>query len=99
VVTHPAVFHPPTPLEQAVEDLERLLESPTLTMLGNGSLHPAHLRRTVLAGRASGNLVHDAHVAALALEHGVSELLTRDRDFARFPGLRWRDPFTSGPRG
>jgi hypothetical protein len=44
-------------------------------------------------GRASGNLVHDAHIAALAIEHGVRELLTLDRDFARFPGLRTRNPF------
>jgi len=37
--------------------------------------------------------VHDAHIAALCIEHGVSELLTGDRDFCRFPGLSTRDPF------
>jgi len=42
---------------------------------------------------AAGHLVHDAHIAALCLEHGVSELLTGDRDFSRFPGLRVEHPF------
>jgi predicted nucleic acid-binding protein len=41
-----------------------------------------------------GNLVHDAHIAALLLEHGVSELRTVDRDFTRFPGPSTRDPST-----
>jgi len=40
-----------------------------------------------------GNLIHDAHVATLCLEHGVSELLTGDRDFARFSALRVAHPF------
>jgi predicted nucleic acid-binding protein len=44
-------------------------------------------------GRATGNLVHDAHIAAVLLEHGVHEIWTADRDFARFPGLKVHDPF------
>jgi toxin-antitoxin system PIN domain toxin len=93
VVTHPRVFQPPTDLDVALEDLESLLASPSLSLLGEGPGHLAHLRRMVAAGRASGNLVHDAHIAALLREHGVRELFTVDRDFARFPGLRTRDPF------
>ena len=57
------------------------------------SLHPPHLSRTVRAGHASGNLLHDAHIAALAIEHGVQEFWTIDRDFTRFPDLRIRNPF------
>lgn len=95
VVTHPRVFSNPTPLEAALEDLDSLLDSPSLVLLGEGPAHRGHLRRTMEDGRAAGNLVYDAHIAALAIEHGVSELLTHDRDFARFPGLRIRDPFTS----
>ncbi len=49
--------------------------------------------RMMSQGEAIGNLVHDAHIAALALEHGVKELWTLDRDFARFPGLTVRNPF------
>lgn len=95
VVTHPRVFDPPTDPESALEDLESLLASPSLVLLGEGSGHPAHLRRMMAAGRAVGNLVHDAHIAALVLEHGARELWTTDRDFARFPGLTVRDPFAS----
>lgn len=99
VVTHPRVFSPPTPLEDALEDLDSLLASPSLTLLGEGPVHRDHLRRVVEGGHAAGNLAYDAHIAALAVEHGVREILTSDRDFARFPGLRWRDPFAAKPRG
>jgi toxin-antitoxin system PIN domain toxin len=93
VVTHPRVFDPPTDIDAALEDLESLFDSPSLLLLGESPLHRAHLRRALLEGSASGNLVHDAHISALALEHGVSEFLTVDRDFARFPSLRCRNPF------
>ena len=52
-----------------------------------------HLQRVVRDGGAVGNLAHDAHIAALVVEHGVSELWTTDKDFRRFPGLVVRDPF------
>jgi predicted nucleic acid-binding protein len=70
----------------------------SLALLGEGPGHPAHLRRAVASGRAAGNLVHDAHIAALLVEHGVSEFWTADRDFGRFPGLVVRDPFSPGRR-
>lgn len=92
IVTHPRVFDPPTPLKRALEDLESLLASPSLTLLGEGPAHAGHLFRMVEGGDAVGNLAHDAHIAALAIEHGVSEVWTADRDFARFPGLRIRNP-------
>ena len=95
VVTHPRVFDPPTDLDAALEDLESLFASPSLVLLGEGSAHPGHLRRMVEAGRAVGNLVHDAHIAALVIEHGAHRLWTVDRDFARFPAIRTRDPFAS----
>lgn len=95
VVTHPRVFDPPTDLETALDDLDSLLAAPSLVLLGEGTAHRGHLRRMVAGGGAVGNLVHDAHIAALAVEHGVSELWTLDRDFARFPGLRARNPFRS----
>lgn len=93
VVTHPRVFDPPTELEAALEDLEAMLRSPSVVLLGEGPGHFRHLREAAASGRVFGNLVHDSHIAALCLEHGVSELLTRDRDFARFDGLVIRDPF------
>ncbi len=93
VVTHPKVFDPPTDLEAALAGLESLLDSPTLVLLGEGPSHRAQMARLARAGSVSGNLVHDAHIAALVVEHGVSELWTADRDFARFGGVRARDPF------
>jgi predicted nucleic acid-binding protein len=54
------------------------------------------MQQLLRAGQAGGNLAHDAHIAALILEHGVRELWTADRDFARFPGLRLHDPFAPG---
>jgi toxin-antitoxin system PIN domain toxin len=93
VVTHPRVFDPPTDSRVALDDLESLLDSPSLTLMGEGPSHPAHLRQAVEAGGAAGNIVHDAHIAALVVEHGASELWTTDRDFSRFPGLRVRNPF------
>ncbi|MBI4864105.1 MAG: PIN domain-containing protein [Candidatus Riflebacteria bacterium] len=93
VVTHPRVFDPPSDLDAVLDDLEALCESPSLTLVGEGPAHFGHLRRALAQGRAAGNLVHDGHIAALAIEHGVRELLTVDRDFARFPGLKSRNPF------
>jgi toxin-antitoxin system PIN domain toxin len=94
VVTHPKVFDPPTDLETALADLESLLESPSLALLREGSGHMTYFQRMIGEGEAKGNLVHDAHIAALVLEHGVRELWSTDRDFARFPGVRSRNPFT-----
>lgn len=93
VVTDRRVFRPPTPLRSAVEDVVALLGSPSLVLLGEGSAHAAHLERQMLAGEAAGNFAFDAHIAALCVEHGVSELWTLDRDFARFPGARVVIPF------
>ena len=98
VVTHPRVFAPPTDLDTALEDLESLLASPSLVLLGEGPAHLGHLRRSVTDGRTTGNLVHDAHIAALVLEHGAHELWTTDRDFGRFTGLTIKDPFATPSR-
>ncbi|REJ83191.1 MAG: PIN domain-containing protein [Acidobacteria bacterium] len=93
VVTHPRVFDPPTDLDAALDDLASLLRSPSLVLLGEGRGHFRELRKAARSARVFGNLVHESHIAALCLEHGVTELLTRDRDFARFAGLATRDPF------
>lgn len=93
VVTHRRIFRVPTPLSHALDDLASLLAAPALTLLSAGPAHAGHLQRLALAAEATGDLVFDAHIAALCLEHGVTELWTHDRDFARFSGLRTRNPF------
>jgi toxin-antitoxin system PIN domain toxin len=95
VVTHPKVLERPNTIEDALERIERLRESPSLVMLGDGPGHLRHLLKTFRESAAIGNLVHDAHIATLCLEHGVSELYTMDRDFSRFPSLRVVHPFRS----
>lgn len=93
VITHPRVFHPPVPMDVALSDLGRILASPTLVMLAETPNHAEIMLSVMETSRPSGNLVHDAHIAALCLEHGVTELITGDRDFARFPMLPVINPF------
>ena len=52
------------------------------------------MEEVIRTSGVSGNLVHDAHIAALYLEHGVTEFVTGDRDFHRFPGIQVVDPFS-----
>jgi predicted nucleic acid-binding protein len=87
------LFDPPSDLGQVLDDLDSLLQSPSLFILGEGPTHASWLFEVVGEGAAAGNLAHDAHIAALCREHGVRELWTTDRDFSRFGGLQTRDPF------
>lgn len=63
-----------------------------MTALGEDSDHFEVLQRLIAESRVVGPKVHDAHVAAICISHGVSELLTADRDFSYFPQLRTRNP-------
>lgn len=92
IVTHPRIFDPPSTIAEALEQLAAWLESPTVEMLAERFDHWEHLHRLVEAGDARGPRAHDARVAAVCLEHGVSELWSADRDFGRFPQLRVRNP-------
>jgi hypothetical protein len=96
VVTHPRILHPPVPMDVALADLAAILAAPALVVLAETGRHAAILDGVIRPSGVTGNLVHDAHIAALCLEHGVTELLTGDRDFARFRGLRVRDPYEAG---
>lgn len=64
---------------------------PAISMVSTGDRHWEILSRMLLVGQAGSELVSDAHLAALAIEHGAVVCST-DRDFARFPGLRWQNP-------
>jgi toxin-antitoxin system PIN domain toxin len=92
VVTHPRIFDPPTPLTIALDTVEQWLEAPSLALLGETELHWPELRRLVVTAKVSGPRVHDARVAAICRQHGVSELWSVDRDFARFPELKVVNP-------
>ena len=91
VVTHPGVFHLPTPLEQALMFVDQLRSQPNCVPVAPGPRHWDIFLRLCRAANAKGKLVPDAYFAALAIESG-SEWITTDRDYSRFPGLRWRHP-------
>lgn len=93
VVTHPRILHPPMPMEAAAGVIRTLCASPSLVLLSETPRHAEVMTELLEASGATGNLVNDAHIAALCLEHGVTELVTADRDFSRFPQLKVHNPF------
>ena len=94
VATHPRVFAPPAPIEQALAFVTALRDLPQAIILTPGPRHWSIFAELCLASDVKGNLVADAYLAALAIESG-SEWITTDRDFSRFRGLRWRHPLAS----
>lgn len=91
VVTHPRIFSPPSPLDHALAFGEVLRTQPNCTMVRPGPRHWDIFTRLCRESDARGNLVPDAYLAALAIESGC-EWISTDRDFSRFPELRWRVP-------
>ena len=79
--------------EEAVEVVDSWLEQPNVRLLAPGDDHWIVFRQMIIEGQASGGLITDAQLAALTIEYG-GVLHTTDRDFARFPGLRWKNPLT-----
>jgi toxin-antitoxin system PIN domain toxin len=92
LATHPRVFDPPVSVEDAFAFVDVLLGASNAVRISPGERHWSLFERLCREGGARGNLVADAYLAALAIESG-SELITADRDFARFAGLRWAPPF------
>jgi len=90
-VTHPRVFRVPTPMRLALAFTHALRERPNCVLVSPGPRHWEIFARLCRAAAVKGNLVPDAYLAALAIESG-SEWITTDRDYSRFPGLRWRHP-------
>jgi toxin-antitoxin system PIN domain toxin len=91
VVTHPRIFDPPSPLEAALAFVEGVRSQPACVSIVPGPRHWDLFTDLCRRSKARGNLVPDAYLAALAIESG-SEWITTDRDYSRFPGLRWRHP-------
>ena len=91
VVTHPRIFNRPTKLDAALAFVDGLVEQPTCVPVSAGPKHWPILRRVLRAADARGNLVPDAHLAAISIELGAT-VATRDRGFARFADVRWLDP-------
>ena len=95
IVTHARIYRTPTPLAQAIDQVDAWLESPRLSLLAESGEHWPALKPLLLAARIAGPQVHDARIAALCLQHGVRELWAADRDFGRFAPLRAVNPLVT----
>ena len=91
IVTHPRIFAQPSTHQEAFRFTEFLRAQPKAIPLSPGPRHWPIFQELCLDAEAKGNLISDAYLAALAIESGA-EWVTADRDFARFPGLRYRHP-------
>jgi len=91
--TNPRVFEHPLSLEQALARVQSWLDQPCTRVVRPTERHWTVFKQVLTDGQAVANLVTDAHLAALAIEHGC-ELASTDSDFARFPKLKWRNPLT-----
>ena len=89
--TKSQIFARPLTTGQALDVVEAWLAQPASIVVHPTDRHAAALRSLLEPLGTGGNLTSDAHLAALALSHGAT-LVSCDADFARFPGLRWRNP-------
>lgn len=93
ILSHPRIFNEPTQLDEALQYVNSLRAHPACILVSPGERHWGIFARLCKAAGAKGNLITDAYFAALAIESGA-EWITADRDYARFPGLRWRHPLS-----
>ena len=93
IVTNPKVFKQPTPMDTGLAFAQLLRTQPNCVPVEPGPRHWDIFTGLCRTAAVKGNLVPDAYLAALAIESG-SEWVTTDRDFSRFPGLRWRHPLS-----
>jgi uncharacterized protein len=91
LTTRHGLFRNPLSPEHALDLVAAWLDQPTVTVVHPGPRHLTILRQLLGSLGTGGNLTSDAHLAALAIEHGA-ELCSCDGDFARFPGLHWTNP-------
>jgi hypothetical protein len=91
VVTSPRIYSHPSSVAVALRFVDGMMERSNCVPVSAGPRHWPIFRRMVKEADARGNLVPAAHLAAIAVEHGAT-VATRDRGFARFPGVPWIDP-------
>ncbi|MCF7784933.1 MAG: type II toxin-antitoxin system VapC family toxin [Prosthecobacter sp.] len=89
--TNAKVLQSPMTIEEACDKIHEWLALPGTRLINSSSHHWRLFSGLLKQTRATGNLVSDSHLAALAIEHGL-ELASCDTDFAKFPGLRWINP-------
>jgi len=92
VVTHPKIFDPPTRMNDALAQVDAWLGSPSLAVMSESDRHWTSLGTMLRQSKATGARVHDARIAAICADHGVTTVLSADRDFGKFPGIRVQNP-------
>ena len=93
IATHPSICERPLSLDEAMGNVDALRSRPHVRMAGEGDRFWTSLRRATVDVSVRGNLVPDAQIVALMLEHGVGTNWSHDRDFRKFDGVTVRDPF------
>lgn len=91
ISTNPVALERPLSPAESVDYIDEWLAPSIASIVQPTTQHSSVLRRLLESVGTAGNLTSDAHLAALAIEHGA-ELCSGDADFSRFPGLRWTDP-------
>lgn len=89
--TNHRIFENPLAIDEAIARVQSWLDQPCTRVVRPTDRHWTVFQNVLIQAQAVANLVPDAHLAALAIEHGC-ELASTDSDFARFPGLKWRNP-------
>lgn len=93
LTTRPGLFRRPLTVAAALDVIGSWLDRESVMLIHPGPKHYLHLRDLLLECGTGGNLTSDAHLAALAIEHGA-QLCSLDGDFSRFPRLDWRNPLS-----
>jgi hypothetical protein len=93
ISTRAGLFPNPLSPVQALSAIEQLRERPHVRTPGEDERFWDTFHELAIEGQVRGDLVTDAHIAALMRSHGVRTIITRDRDYRRFDGMRVRDPF------
>ena len=95
ITTNPRIFSPIASEAQALEQLGVWCDSPSVRLIGESPKHLATLAAVLAGSGVIGTRIHDARIAAICIDHGVTQFLSADRDFKAFLGLRVSDPFSA----
>jgi len=94
ISTNPRLARDRISMKVATQIVDEWLAQPVVRLIVPGEGHWSHFRQMLIDGQVRGSLTTDAELAALTIEYG-GVLYTNDRDFARFPGLRWVNPLAA----
>lgn len=95
IVTHPKIYSPPTPLKEALIQVDYWLECPMLHMMSELEGYWGHLKEQLITTKMTGPQIHDVRIAAICLQNNIKTLWSADRDFNRVKGLTVLNPLVS----